>query len=84
MQQFYSWFEELGEDNVEEEKYRNRIETLKSYRDYCDKILKEIESAADLLQVLHETPIVYITRISRISTILCLKKLENCMKLVTL
>jgi len=50
MQQFYEWFEELGEEDVEEEKFNERIETLKSYRDYCNKILDEIESAWNYLQ----------------------------------
>lgn len=66
MQQFYQWFEELGEEDVEEAKYRcddflgysnyvsDRIETLKAYRDYCDLILKEIDETTNFLQQLED------------------------------
>ena len=50
MQQFYTWFERLGEDTVTEEKYSSTIETLKIYRDYSSKILSEIEEALSYLE----------------------------------
>eukprot|EP01114_Cavostelium_apophysatum_P010021 TRINITY_DN2339_c0_g1_i2.p1 TRINITY_DN2339_c0_g1~~TRINITY_DN2339_c0_g1_i2.p1 ORF type:complete len:218 (+),score=49.40 TRINITY_DN2339_c0_g1_i2:249-902(+) len=54
MQQFYAWFDELGEETVEEERFSSRIETLKSYRQCCDQIIQEIEEALDFLQQLED------------------------------
>jgi hypothetical protein len=50
MQQFYTWFEHLGEDTVTEEKYSSTIETLKIYKDYSSRILSEIDEALRYLE----------------------------------
>lgn len=52
MQQFYTWFEQIGEESLEEEKYKSRIEVLQIYRDYCQHILNEVGFAVESLDQL--------------------------------
>lgn len=54
MEQFYSWYNAIDEEYVEEEKYKDRINILNEYKDYCESILTQIKAALDLLRELSD------------------------------
>ncbi|KAL9965707.1 hypothetical protein ACROYT_G029547 [Oculina patagonica] len=63
-QQFFAWFANVEAQMEEEQEssYRSYAEQLSSYRDHCDSILNEVESALNHLQDLHHKHLLVSTK----------------------
>ncbi|KAJ7330670.1 Golgi transport complex subunit 3 [Desmophyllum pertusum] len=63
-QQFFAWFANVEAQMEEEQEssYRSYAAQLSSYRDHCDSILSEVESALNHLQELHHKHLLVSTK----------------------
>ncbi|XP_031565571.1 conserved oligomeric Golgi complex subunit 3-like [Actinia tenebrosa] len=84
-QQFFSWFAkvECQMEQEQESSYRSYSDQLKTYRDHCDSILKEVEEAIYYLQELQHQHVLVSTKTGALHGA-CEQLLQDQTKLVNM